>query len=290
MFGFWSVSFGLFTISVLSVVMFGVDNFAIIWLCLELVSLGLIPAFFVSSVAGVNFDGLFRYFIVSGVSSALVIVGFMFTDLWLFSFIGLLIKLGVLPFPGWVYYVACNSNWLVVWELSTVLKCVVLLIPLVFGSLNSSFLIFVVPLVFVVLALFFWVGTYDWFSCWTHIMLASTMSLLVVVLSCSLQLGFCLFFVYCFWASLVVWFLSYFDDMYRLSLGGWLMYMFLLVSHPLSLSLFYKLVSGYCISSCSFLVIVFWLFYSMSEQVYLISWVVNAKGVPSSFSSFGKFL
>ena len=80
-----------------------------LWLFLELATLGLVPAFFLSR--DVNcLEGLFNYLVVSRISSSFIVCGFLFEGLLGFLLLGFLIKFGIFPFFGWVYKVVVNSN------------------------------------------------------------------------------------------------------------------------------------------------------------------------------------
>lgn len=70
------------------------------------------------------------------------------------------------------------------------------------------------------------------------------------------------------------------------SLGFCFLFCFLLVSFPLSLSVFYKLLMGSCIFSCSFVVFLCWVLYSLSEQFYLVKFVIGAE-IPKNLLGVG---
>ena len=64
-------------------------------------------------------------------------------------------------------------------------------------------------------------------------------------------------------------------DMVISGAGMCFLFCFLLVSCPVSVSVFYKLVMGSCIFSCCFLVFSCWVIYTISEQFYLIKFVIG---------------
>lgn len=70
-------------------------------------------------------------------------------------------------------------------------------------------------------------------------------------------------------------------------LGVCFLFCFLLVSYPLSVSVFYKLLMGSCIFSCSFGVFFLWVLYSLSEQFYLIKFVIGEE-IPKRLISLGR--
>lgn len=108
-------------ISVLSVVglglfrvlMFTADGLSLFWLFLELCTLSMIPAFFLSRDHGC-LVGLFKYIVVSRITSSLILCGVLCEGLLFMLVVGLLVKFGIFPFFGWVYSVGLKSNWLVV--------------------------------------------------------------------------------------------------------------------------------------------------------------------------------
>lgn len=63
--------------------------------------------------------------------------------------------------------------------------------------------------------------------------------------------------------------------------GGFVYFLFvsLLVSFPGSLIIFYKLFIGLCVYSCGFLVLFGWVVYNISEQVFLLKYLIG-EGIP----------
>lgn len=105
--------FSFFGVVLFSVGLFSRSSFFELWIFLELVSLCLIPSFFVRRGL-LLMESLFNYLIFSSVSSSLLVVGVLCEDCFLFVILGLFIKFGVFPFSGWVYSVVCKSKWAVV--------------------------------------------------------------------------------------------------------------------------------------------------------------------------------
>lgn len=62
--------------------------------------------------------------------------------------------------------------------------------------------------------------------------------------------------------------------------GVYFLFIFLLVSFPFTLSIFYKLLMGFCIYSCFFFVFLRWVLYSISEQLYLVKYLIGY-GIPA---------
>nr|WCH58146.1 NADH dehydrogenase subunit 2 [Holostephanus sp. FJ-2023] len=283
--GGWLLSslIGFSGFSLFSICLLLSEDLIFFWLFLELSGLCLMPCFFMS-VGVSSFISLFTYIVVSSISSSMMLMGVLYSDLIFFFIVGLLIKFGVFPFIGWLYIVILNTNWLVTWCISTLSK-----VPFVFicfflsGLLGASSLwlsvLGCITLLF--LALVFWLYTYSWRGCWTHMMISSSVLLVIMSFCLSLDLLVAAFIVYVCWCSFVIFYLSLsgFSSMMGFSFSDYiliLLYVFLLISTPVSLSLFYKLIMSYCAFSCGLLVLVCWVVYSVSEQFYLIKFLVSA--------------
>lgn len=75
-------------------------------------------------------------------------------------------------------------------------------------------------------------------------MLSGSITLVACCFYCSSVLVYCLYGVYFFWVTLVIFFLSYLRGRGGVKKGFVsFLYFFLLVSTPLSIALFYKLAS-----------------------------------------------
>nr|YP_009092176.1 NADH dehydrogenase subunit 2 [Dicrocoelium chinensis]AHG06501.1 NADH dehydrogenase subunit 2 [Dicrocoelium chinensis] len=274
-----------------SIITFAGDNLVMSWLFIEFATLSLFPMFFVFSVTLNVYSALFFFYVVSAVASVLVLFGVLSEGFWLLTFVGFSIKFGIFPFVYWVYHVVLNSNWYVVWGISTFLKSPVFLFPFLFGLGDWLWFEVILFAMFGLLAIYFWLFSYNWFGCWAHMMLASTAVLVLLSLVSPISIVFYLFVVYVLWASLVIWFFSWCGSEFSscLSLGGWFVYCILLVATPFSFSLFYKLVSVFCVCAFPLFVIVSWVVYSISEQVYLVSWAVN-NNFPRGSSGFSNYV
>nr|YP_009169738.1 NADH dehydrogenase subunit 2 [Metorchis orientalis]ALD61612.1 NADH dehydrogenase subunit 2 [Metorchis orientalis] len=267
--------FGLVCLAGFSVSLFIGDNLLMFWLFLELASLSLIPFFFLYSDSGVLVS-LFSYIVISGVSSSLIVSGLLFDDLMVFFVAGLLLKFGLFPFLGWVYVVLVYSNWLVVWGVSTVLKSSFLFFGFILSGGWSLFLVEVCCfLTFLFIGFFFWLYTYGWVYYWCHTMISSSASFVIMSIELSPDLLLYVFLFYFLWASLVILLLSRLEGVSVLESGCCFFLIALLVSFPCSLVIFYKLFVSFCIYSCGFLIFLGWVFCSVSEQFYLIKYLVS---------------
>lgn len=259
------------------------------WFFLELAGLSLIPLFFPVGLS-VNMVGLFYYLIVSGISSGLILSGVLFSDCIFFTVLGVLIKFGIFPFVGWVYAVLKNSCWLVIWGFSTFLKrsFIVVSFFLLVGGIWGGFIIFLCSLSCLVIAFLFWIFSIDWKICWCHMMLSSRSVLISLSFSgSSIDSVLIIFIIYFLWRSFVLFFF-YSEGLKEMSQTNYFLfiffYSFLLLTLPLSFSIFYKISVCVSIFSTGLFFLVCWVLYSISEQFYLISFLVRVfsqKGGPS---------
>nr|YP_009516737.1 NADH dehydrogenase subunit 2 [Paragonimus heterotremus]AYE67509.1 NADH dehydrogenase subunit 2 [Paragonimus heterotremus] len=266
-------------VSIMGVVFFSVclflsDSLGLFWLFLELSTLSLVPSFFLRLGGGV-LEALFNYLVVSSISSSLMICGFLYDSLLFLCFLGLLVKFGVFPFQGWVYKVLLSSGWVVVWGFSVFLKVPFLFMCFFLGSGGSLLLNVACVLSFFLLGGLFWCYSFSWCHCWCHMMLSSSAALMAMSVSGSADVLFYLFVVYGFWSSAVVLFLSHLEDMGLTGVGAYFLFLMLLVSLPISVSVFYKVWMAVGIYFCYFPVFVAWCVYSVSEQLFLFSWLIK---------------
>lgn len=130
------------------------------WFILELLSLRIIPHFFMWS-SGLCQRSLMQYVIILMVSSLFLVMGVLVVDFRSFFIcLGVLMKLGVFPFMFWLYEVVCYRNWVVVWLISGILKVPLFLLFYVRGVLDDCLFVLCV-LRFLVLSVKFWKVTLD---------------------------------------------------------------------------------------------------------------------------------
>nr|YP_002122305.1 NADH dehydrogenase subunit 2 [Opisthorchis felineus]ACF93438.1 NADH dehydrogenase subunit 2 [Opisthorchis felineus] len=267
--------FGFVCLVGFSVSLFISDNLLMFWLFLELASLSLIPFFFLDSNSGVLVS-LFSYIVVSGVSSSLIVSGLLLDDFVSMLVVGLLLKFGLFPFLGWVYIVLVYSNWLVVWGVSTILKSSFLFFSFFLSGGWGLMLVEVccfLTLIFV--GFFFWLYTYSWVYYWSHSMISSSASFVVMSVELSPDLLMYVFLFYLLWATVVILLLSRLEDGSMLRFGSYFFLISVLVSFPGSLVIFYKLFVCFCIYSCGLIVFLAWAFCNISEQFYLVKYLVG---------------
>nr|YP_010704912.1 NADH dehydrogenase subunit 2 [Plagiorchis multiglandularis]WCQ78409.1 NADH dehydrogenase subunit 2 [Plagiorchis multiglandularis] len=281
--GYFVFSFSLAGLAFFSGLLFSAGNLFVFWLFLELCVLFLVPMFFLKSEL-LNLCGLFNYLIVSSVSSSFLIAGILFESFLWFIVLGLLIKFGIFPFIGWVYSVINNSNWYVVWGLSTFLKVPFFVVPFFLSGVSIWSVYLLCSISFIFLSIIFWVYTVSWRTCWSHMMLSSSASLIAMSFVQSLESLLPFFLVYFFWSSACIIFISYQEDFILSGTSSFFFYVVLLVSLPFSFSIFYKLLSTAYMFSCYFYVFFSWVVYTISEQVYLLKFLIDTNVPRSLFS------
>lgn len=112
------------------------SKFLFFWVFMELGRLSLIPALFLGwgcyrqSVYG----SLLLYIVISGLSSVLIVSGYMYGCLTSFLVMGLLLKFGLFPFSLWVYRVLSFCKWLTVFIFTVVLKLPVFFLSYLIGG------------------------------------------------------------------------------------------------------------------------------------------------------------
>lgn len=286
--GYFIFFFRALGLALFSVLLFRSSNLFVVWLFLELCVLFLVPMFFLKSEF-LKLCGLFKYLIVSSISSSFLIAGILFEPFLWFIVLGLLIKFGIFPFIGWVYRVIKNSNWYVVWGLSTFLKVPFFIIPFFLMGEGSYVVYFLCAVSFFLLSLLFWTYTISWRTCWSHMMLSSSASLIAMSFGQGLDRLLPFFFVYFVWSSLCIIFISYQEDFMLARLGSFFLYVFFLVSFPISFSIFYKLLRTAYMFSCYFYVFFAWVVYTISEQFYLLKFLIDTN-VPRSVFGISLFV
>ena len=112
-------------------------------------------------------------------------------------------------------------------------------------------------------------------------MISSSVLLILMSFVLSLDILWRIYVIYLVWCRFVIIYLANlgasssvgdfsFDGLFRIFL-----YVFFMLSTPLSFSLFYKLSVSYCVFSCGFFVLLRWVIYRFSEQFYLIKYLVR---------------
>nr|YP_009175586.1 NADH dehydrogenase subunit 2 [Drepanidotaenia lanceolata]ALH16574.1 NADH dehydrogenase subunit 2 [Drepanidotaenia lanceolata] len=247
-----------------------VDGLISFWVFLELAGLSIIPCFFYNSGSSIYgfYSSLLTYVIMSGLSSVFLVSGLLFSSLYIFIFLGFVIKFGLFPFSFWVYRVFSESNWFFIFCLSVILKFPILF----FCFLFQNFSLYVVYgdciITMMTCALFFWFFSQDWEYIWCHMSLSSVSTLLVACFCSGAGVCFFIYFYYFVWASMCILFFYYVGDGESFVWKFWI-FCFVLLVTPFSFPLFYKLSVCLSIFYSSFYVLFFWSLYSFSEQFFL---------------------
>lgn len=287
--GVWCLVFSVLGVICFSVFLLFSENLVFFWLFLELAGLSLIPGFFFV-YGDVSFYTLFVYIVVSSLSSSFMLLGIIDARMIFFFVLGYLIKFGVFPFFGWVYSVVIGSNGLVVWLLSTFVKIPFVYICYFLCGL-AGYLYGVVAVLcsisFILLSFLFWVYNYSWRCCWCHMMISSRCVVVVMSFGASLDLLVWLYLVYVIWSTLTIFFLFFCDRVgfclvqgisgnLKFGLFFWFGYIFFLLTTPISFSFFYKVFASFCVFSCGWLVLVVWIFYGLSEQLFFFKYIISS--------------
>ena len=105
------------------------------------------------------YSSLMVYIIMAGVSSAFLLGGLLFSELYFFILVGFIIKLGLFPFMFWVYAVFVGRNWLFIFLLSVVLKFPALFFNFLFQLGGALLVLLYVDCFFTIMlcSLLFWV-------------------------------------------------------------------------------------------------------------------------------------
>nr|WSP03385.1 NADH dehydrogenase subunit 2 [Spirometra erinaceieuropaei] len=263
-----------------------VDSLLGFWVFLELAGLSAVPCLFYRG-AGFNFyNSLMVYIIMAGVSSAFLLSGVLFSELYFFILIGFIIKLGLFPFMFWVYTVFVGSNWGFIFLLSVILKFPVLFFSFLFQSGGVLLIFLYVDCFFTILlcSLLFWICSPSWEYVWCHISLSSVSTLLVACFCTDFMLSSFIYCYYFFWASCCVCYFLYLSSVEGVKENFWV-FCFLFLVTPLSLPLFYKLSVCLGIVYSSVYILLIWSVYSLSEQFFLYK-LAGDSYLSSTFNSW----
>lgn len=108
-------------------------------------------------------------------------------------------------------------------------------------------------------------------------MLSSRAALVAMSVEGSGDVLLYLFAVYGFWRRAVLFFFSYLEDWGLSGVGAYFVFLVLLVSLPVSVSVFYKVWLAVSIYFCYLPVFASWCLYNISEQLFLISYLVKER-------------
>nr|QNJ34128.1 NADH dehydrogenase subunit 2 [Dipylidium caninum] len=247
-----------------------VDNLVGFWVFLELCSLSIIPSFFCYVDFNVYsfYNSILIYIVVSSLSSVLFFVGFLWFDVYYFIYWAFALKLGLFPFSLWVYRVFDNINWVFIFLLSVVLKFPVLFFSFFFNNVCYFVVYFDCFFTLLMCAFYIWFFSLSWNYVWCHISLASVSTLVVSCFCSDFSVCCFIYFFYFFWSVFCCY---YFNCVvcYLGIKGKFWLFCFLLLVTPVSLPLLYKLCVCVGVIGSSIYVLVVWVFYSFSEQLFL---------------------
>nr|YP_009829432.1 NADH dehydrogenase subunit 2 [Enterogyrus malmbergi]QJD07094.1 NADH dehydrogenase subunit 2 [Enterogyrus malmbergi] len=243
------------------------------WLCVEAAGLVLISGFFSYYVDTNRYVALLNYLLVSGISSSFIFVGLLSNVFNTLILLGCFIKSGLFPFMGWVLAVYSNCSWFLLYILAVVGKAIFLYLPMVSVSWVESFdLLVMLSLLFSGAWLWSVASNVKFYFCLTSI--SSSATYLYIVLHNNIELSVSLFVFY------LVYNTCNFLVFYMLDSGSSfshtnVLYLFVLISVPFSISFLYKLVSTYVISGFSLYICLAWILYGISEQLFLCNVIME---------------
>lgn len=108
-------------------------------------------------------------------------------------------------------------------------------------------------------------------------LVCSRASLVIMAVEISPDVLIRLFLIYVVWARAVIRLLSVIEGFEVLGGGSFFLLVVLLVSFPGSISLFYKLMICASIYSCGMAVFVGWVVYKVSEQFFLVKYLIRSR-------------
>lgn len=256
------------------------------WVVLELLSLRVTPYFFFE-VFPRSQRALLQYMLISGLSSFFMLCGAFSSNFqWILVGVGVIMKLGVFPFMSWMYEVVIHSNWFIVWFFSGVLKVPFVLVLYMLGPGSFPFKFFCVSC-FIVLGLNLWKGLGGWRRCWCHMIVSGSARLVIIGMLCSTEISFYVYWVYFVWVTLGLRFFYFLPNARGVS-DDFIVYCFviLFISFPFGVAIFYKYAIGMSLLIAKFYIFVSWCFYTISEQLFLIYFLISRGKVRSRVSLF----
>uniref|UniRef100_UPI001FAEF7B7 NADH dehydrogenase subunit 2 n=1 Tax=Paradiplozoon yunnanensis TaxID=2268894 RepID=UPI001FAEF7B7 len=272
------------------ILVFFESNFCLLILYLELVALLVIPLCCFNNFGFVGFGNryvaVYTLFLVSSVSSLFLLYGWVVSSYYLI-YLGLIIKLGLYPFCWWVPVVMEVNDFFFIFYVILFYK-----LPLVFvcqlgGGLNYWLFLFLVLFSFI-----FCVNSLLLVPCYSRLLGSWYVSSSLVILLCVYSVSFNILFVLFFFGWLYGFILLFcfrgflFEESCLSSLlrVESVYFIFIFLSLPFSLSIFYKLLSCYCVFLVSFWFFLFWCLYQIVEQL----WVFNLLFFLCDFGDFSE--
>lgn len=246
------------------------DKFLGFWVFFELCSLCLVPSFFFVPQSSLYkfYSCLLSYIIMSGLSSVFIVTGILFSEFYIFIFLGFLIKFGLFPFSFWVYWVFSEANWFFIFLLSVIMKFPMLFFCFLYTKSWLSLVYFDCSLTMLVCSVLFWGFRFKWKYIWGHISLSSVSTLVVCCFCSDSIVCYFIYGYYFFWSVCSIWYFYISENNDRFNDTFWLFCIFLLIT-PLSIPLLYKLFTAYGLLFSSLYVLLSWCIYSLSEQFFL---------------------
>nr|QWV61015.1 NADH dehydrogenase subunit 2 [Euryhaliotrema johni] len=239
------------------------------WLAMEAAGLIIVAGFFNYGLTINRYKGLLYYLLVSGTSASLIFSGFLSPFLAGFVVIGFIMKAGLTPFSSWVLVVYNNCGWTLLFYIAVVSKVILLytcyLLPAGQGNqlLELLFLLSMLYLPYILWSSGLGIKLFLAISS-----ISSGAVLLVVEMNSGYLNGFILYLCY-FITSLVSFLILFLAEKGQLNSESGLILFFVSLTIPCSLLFLYKFISVLCLLGESWYLLLFWVSYSIVEQIYL---------------------
>nr|YP_010939808.1 NADH dehydrogenase subunit 2 [Megalobenedenia derzhavini]WLG31371.1 NADH dehydrogenase subunit 2 [Megalobenedenia derzhavini] len=249
------------------------NNLINLWLVLELSILSVVPCFFTVFLFGNYYSGLLYYLFISGISSGFMFSGFLFTNSGglLISLVAFFLKFCLFPFGFWIYIIASNSSWLVIWLITCVGKVSSPILSFLFNETQHGVLIdLLCCLTLFFCSLYYWFGNSNLSLIWVNMSVASgTVVLYGFLVNCLAV--YLLLAYYLFWGSLCI---TLFSIISSNNTKNTVNIVLLFFSIPLFLSFFYKILSVFVVLdlNSTLIFIILFFFYGISEQYYMFKY------------------
>nr|YP_010015768.1 NADH dehydrogenase subunit 2 [Thaparocleidus varicus]QOI72765.1 NADH dehydrogenase subunit 2 [Thaparocleidus varicus] len=243
------------------------------WLSLELAMLLLIPCFFYYNSNNNVYLSLLNYVIIASLSSCLLISGLLVGLNEWFLLASFIIKVGLFPFYNWFFYLINNLNWFMIFSLAVVSKIVFFyFLNFSFSSNILNFVLLYFTVNFLVLSLLISYMVFDIKSFYIFSSISSSILFLYLLFfgsSLSLYTLYAVYFIIsCF--VLISFYFFCFNHVNIVSLC-------LVLGVPFSLYIFYKGFSIlFLLPFNNYLFILFWILYSILEQIILFNILLEA--------------
>nr|YP_010954523.1 NADH dehydrogenase subunit 2 [Sphyranura euryceae]WMV02086.1 NADH dehydrogenase subunit 2 [Sphyranura euryceae] len=270
----------------------GLFNSSLVFLTilLEIMSLVFIISFFFNSGPAsynVPFKAAVLFFVVTSFSGLLLLSGWVINNITLLA-LGIIFKLGIFPFSGWMISLYSISGWMPIFLLSTFFKLPIIFICSI-SNFWSSFIVSYELIFFFTFLVSIWVllnSNNYWSSLIVSTSLSSSINLIIFGSSGNFLYFLVYFILGCFYIFILLY-LFLRNSEIILFYNVPVMFLFLLFPFPWSFIILYKILGAFMYSCLSlyFFTFIFWLSYSIVEQVFYYWFFISESTNILGFSS-----